>query len=70
MVNYTFFSMQCFSLKPQLKNAFVKSAIPKGRTLAVPEPHLDETVIKKPSFFPSTDFGIIIFLSQHPLMHL
>ena len=63
--------MQCFSLKPQLKNAFVKLAIPKGRTLAVPEPHLiklHETVIKK-QFFPSTDFGIFILLSQHPLMH-
>ena len=64
MVNYTFFSMQCFSLKPQLKNAFVKSAIPKGRTLAVPEPHLDETVIKKPSFFLLLTLGLLFsFLS-------
>ena len=64
MVNYTFFSMQCFSLKPQLKNAFVKSAIPKGRTLAVPDPHLDETVIKKPSFFLLLTLGLLFsFLS-------
>ena len=60
------------SMQYQSDSPFVKLAVPKSRTLGVPQPYLrklHDTAIKK-QFFPSIDFESILFLFQHPLISL